>query len=375
MKLSKKLMAGVLTAIIMSSVFAGCANQKADEAAQTRETTTAVEETTAETATPASAKTVELEYWYGLGGKLGETMKGLIENFNSSQTAYKVNGVAQGSYGETYQALQAAIASGSAPACFLTTSSQVNSLAKKNVLENVKPYVDKDSSFNLDDFVQAFLPPARVNDGLYGLPAYGTTQIMYYRKDIFEKKGISSDVLKSWESLEKAAAQLAEKNGGETSLYGWEPMWGSGNLIDAALSAGASILSEDGKPVASSQFMAIPAAAKEEQKQGAFEWMKFYTSGDNTSKWSMNTGYIPVRLSAQNTPEYNEYLNKNPPAKVPLTQAVHASPEFLDPTGGKILDALSKACDKVEIENVPAGKALKEAKEEAQKALDQALAK
>ena len=89
----------------------------------------------------------------------------------------------------------------------------------------------------------------------------------------------------------------------------------------------------------------------------------------------MNTGYIPVRLSAQEDPEYKDYLEKNPQAKVPLTQASHASPEFLDPTGGKITDALTKACDRVEIENVSAEKALKEAKAEAQKALDGVLGK
>ena len=382
-------------------------------------------------------------------------MKGLINDFNASQKAYAVTGIAQGSYDETYQALQAAIASGSAPACFLTTSPTVNALARKSVLENLKPYIDKDNGFNPADFVQAFLPPAQVNDGLFGIPAYGTTQIMYYRKDLFEKKGISPDVLKSWESLEKAAAQLTEKNGTEVSVYGWEPMWGVWNIIDAVLSAGGSILSEDGKtvtvddkiwidtweyfrrnihdgktmrihsggqgweywyktiddvmqdkaagytgssgdqgdldftkvaayeqpgwngqqgkPIAGSQFLAVPSVAKEEQKQGAFEWMKFFTNSKNTGKWSMSTGYIPVRLSAQEDADYKAYLDKNPQAKVPLTQAAHATAEFLDPTGGKITDALTKACDKVEIENVPVEKALKEAKEAAQKALDEAL--
>ncbi len=455
--LMKKLMAGVLSAVIMSTLLAGCGGQPAADTTDTQQTASTASGSASSESSAAPEKTLELEYWYGLGGKLGETMKALIDDFNSSQKAYAIKGVAQGSYDETYQALQAAIASGSAPACFLTTSPTVNALAQKSVLENVQPYADKDSSFNLPDFVQAFLPPAQVNNGLYGIPAYGTTQIMYYRKDIFEKKGISPDVLKSWESLEKASSQLTEKSGSETSVYGWEPMWGAGNIIDATLSAGGTVLSADGKtvtvddkiwvdtweyfrrnihdskamrihsggqgweywyktiddvmqgkaagyigssgdqgdldftkiaayeqpgwngglgkPVASSQFLAIPSAAKDEQKQGAFEWMKFFTNAKNTGKWSMSTGYIPARLSAQEDADYKAYLDKNPQAKVPLTQASHASAEFLDPTGGKIMDALSKACDKVEIENVPAAKALKEAKDAAQKALDEALKK
>ena len=41
-----------------------------------------------------------------------------------------------------------------------------------------------------------------------------------------------------------------------------------------------------------------------------------------------------------------------------------------NPTGGKILDALSIAADKVELENVPAQEALDEAQKTAQEALD-----
>ena len=33
------------------------------------------------------------------------------------------------------------------------------------------------------------------------------------------------------------------------AFYGWEPMWGYANLMDAAFSNGASIFSEDGKTV------------------------------------------------------------------------------------------------------------------------------
>lgn len=52
-------------------------------------------------------------------------------------------------------------------------------------------------------------------------------------------------------------------------------------------------------------------------------------------------------------------------------QASQASMPFIDPTGGKISDALTIAVDKVQIENIPAETALREAKAVAQAALDQ----
>lgn len=54
---------------------------------------------------------------------------------------------------------------------------------------------------------------------------------------------------------------------------------------------------------------------------------------------------------------------------------MHASPDPVDPTGGKIFDALAIAADKVEIENVPAADALNEAARTAQAALDEVMKK
>ncbi|MDO6451903.1 ABC transporter substrate-binding protein, partial [Oceanobacillus profundus] len=49
-----------------------------------------------------------------------------------------------------------------------------------------------------------------------------------------------------------------------------------------------------------------------------------------------------------------------------------AQMNFFDPTNGKIMDALAIAADQVQIENIPAEKALKQAAKRAQRALDRA---
>lgn len=84
----------------------------------------------------------------------------------------------------------------------------------------------------------------------------------------------------------------------------------------------------------------------------------------------MGTGYVAVRESTQEVEEFKSYAEENPQALVPLQQASHGTPALQDPTGGKILDALSIAADKVELENVPAQEALDEAQKTAQEALD-----
>lgn len=432
----------VLTMVI--SVMAGC-GIGSNSAANTGN----------ETKSKESEKPVEIEFWYGLGGKLGETVELFIKEFNRSQDEVVVTGVAQGNYEETFQKLQASIASGSAPAAVLLTHDTMNQLANKEILAPMDQFITEDKDFNPEDFISAFYNQGKINDKLYALPLYGTTQVMYYRKDLFEKAGVSPDALNSWETLAEAAEKLTVKDGENTKVYGWEPMWGSGNLIDAALSRGAKYVSEDGKtvmidspewvdtweffrkaihedktmtihhggqgweywyatiddvmqgraagytgssgdqgdldfsiiaahsqpgwngeapkPHASAQSISIPAGASPEEQEAAFKFAKFFTNAKMTAKWSMETGYIAVRKSAREEAEFKKFAEENPQILVPLQQAETATPPFIDPTGGKILDALSKAADRVEIEGIPAADALKEAKEEAQRALDQAL--
>ena len=400
-------------------------------------------------------ETVTIEFWYGLGGKLGEEVEKRISEFNSMQDEVKVVGVAQGNYDETVQKLQAGIAAKKVPAVVLLENGPMNTFAERGLLAPMNSFIEEDKEFNADDFVPAFYSQGTINEEQYALPLYGTTQVLYYRNDMLEEAGLTVEDLSTWESLAKSAEKMTQKNGDNVSVYGWMPMWGPGNLIDAALSNGGQYLSEDGTevlvdspewveawefirkaihedkimgihhggqgweywyktiddvmqgraagytgssgdqgdldfevvsaypqpgwenssaaPHASAQMAAIPALASEEQQDAAFKWLKFFTSSEKTAEWSVSTGYIPVRASAKDVEAYKEFAESNPQINIPLQQAQQATPPFVDPTGGKILDALNIAADRVEIEGMDAAEALKLAKEEAQMELDKTL--
>lgn len=398
---------------------------------------------------------VTVEFWYGLGGKLGEEVEKRISEFNEMQDDVKVVGVAQGNYDETVQKLQAGIAAKKVPGAVLLENDPMNTFAQRGLMAELNSFIKEDKDFNEEDFVEAFYGQGTIDDKQYALPLYGTTQVLYYRNDMLEEAGLTTEDLKTWESLAAAAEKMTKKEGNDVTVYGWMPMWGPGNLIDAALSNGAQYLSEDGTevmidspewveswefirkaihedkvmgihhggqgweywyktiddviqgraagytgssgdqgdldfsivsafpqpgwekhpaaPHASAQMAGIPALASEEQQKAAFKWLTFFTSSEKTAEWSVATGYIPVRKSAQEVPAYKEFASENPQINVPLQQAQQATPPFVDPTGGKILDALNIAADRVEIEGMPAAEALKMAKEEAQKELDKTL--
>ena len=92
--------------------------------------------------------------------------------------------------------------------------------------------------------------------------------------------------------------------------------------------------------------------SSDEEKEGVYEFMKYFTTPENQAKWSMGTGYVAVRESTQEVEEFKSYAEEKSSGTGSLQQASHGTPALQDPTGGKILDALSLQRNKVELENV-----------------------
>lgn len=400
---------------------------------------------------------IQIEFWYGLGGELGKVMESMIQKFNQSQDRIEVVGVQQSSYDETKKMVQAAIASGNVPATVLIDFETLVQFSGSKLVEPLDDEIEESKDFDKEDFFEALMKYCIDSEGqTVGLPVYATTQIMYYRKDVFEEAGIDPDeAFKSWQSLAEAAKKLTVVENGETVFYGWEPMYNENNLKDMAFTNGGSVLSEDGtkvtintpewveaweamrkwihedkimrihfggdgweywyktiddvmqgraagytgssgdqadldfskigahiqpgfnenspKPFADTLTCAVLAKASEEQKQAGFEWLQYLTSAESSTAISMKTGYIPVRKQVLENEEFKKYLEENPQAKVPIEQMKLSRNNFIDPTGGKIVQALADAADLVEIENVPAQEALDRAQKIAQRALDEYL--
>ena len=79
---------------------------------------------------------------------------------------------------------------------------------------------------------------------------------------------------------------------------GWElgvaPL--PGNKVNAANMAGTNIV----------------MFSQDTNKQlAAWEYLKFLTSTESTSKWAVSTGYLPVRQSAYESAEYKAYMEEN----------------------------------------------------------------
>ena len=98
---------------------------------------------------------------------------------------------------------------------------------------------------------------------------------------------------------------------------GWElgvaPL--PGNTANAANTAGTNI----------NMF-----STDENQQKATWEFMKFLTSTEATTKWAMETGYLPVRQSALDSDTYQEFMATDPTATACYAQsdAFFSSPTF-----------------------------------------------
>jgi sorbitol/mannitol transport system substrate-binding protein len=91
-------------------------------------------------------------------------------------------------------------------------------------------------AYDLDDVLQSVREGLSVDGKLYALPFYGETSIVYYRKDLFEKAGLTMPEEPSWDQMQEFAEKLHDPDNG---VYGLVlrglPGWGENMAVFATM--------------------------------------------------------------------------------------------------------------------------------------------
>lgn len=69
----------------------------------------------------------------------------------------------------------------------------------------------------------------------------------------------------------------------------------------------------------------IPASSPKAKQEAAWKFLKWLTDTKQTANWAMQTGYMPLRISAGNSPELKAYIAKNPAFQVAVDSMLYAS--------------------------------------------------
>jgi sorbitol/mannitol transport system substrate-binding protein len=90
--------------------------------------------------------------------------------------------------------------------------------SKKGWLHELDSYADKDAGYDKADLLPPIVKGLSGEDNkLYGLPFYGESSMLMYRKDLVEKEGVELPERPTWDQVASAAAKL---DGAEPGMKG-----------------------------------------------------------------------------------------------------------------------------------------------------------
>jgi len=118
--------------------------------------------------------------------------------------------------------------------------------------------------------------------------------------------------------------------------------------------------------------VAVFNTATEQEQQAAWEYIKYLTSTENTAYFAAQTGYIPVRKSAQKDPEFSKILAEKPIKQLSFDCMDKGFQGTRNIGGINALDELGKQLDLVFNGKKDIDQALKDAQKKGAKALEEA---
>jgi sn-glycerol 3-phosphate transport system substrate-binding protein len=162
-------------------------------------------------ATPAYA-VIELQWWHAMTGGNNEVVVKLANEFNASQTEYKVVPTYKGSYPDTMNAGIAAFRAGNAP--HIMQVFEVGTATMMAATGAVKPVhvlmKEAGEKFDPNAYLSGITGYYSTTKGeMLSFPFNSSSTVMWYNKDAFKKAGLDPNAPpKTWPDVFEAAKKL-----------------------------------------------------------------------------------------------------------------------------------------------------------------------
>lgn len=174
---------------------------------------------------PAHAVT-EIQWWHAMTGPLNDRINTITQNFNASQTDYKIVPVFKGNYDETMTAGVAAFRAGHAPA--ILQVAEVGTATMMYARGAIRPVADVMNAAGEPFSASAYIPAVAsyytaANGQMLSFPFNSSTTVMYYNADAFKKAGLDPEKPPvTWPELMADTKKLKEAGEGCAFTTDWQ---------------------------------------------------------------------------------------------------------------------------------------------------------
>jgi sn-glycerol 3-phosphate transport system substrate-binding protein len=185
------------------------------------------------TPVPAVAQpegSTKITFWYGLTGALGNVVRTMVNNYNSSQSKYYVEAIQQPDYDATITKFNTSLAGGDLPNVVQIYDIGTQRMIDTKRILPIQDFIDKEGLPVVDDLEPAVARYYTIGGKLYSMPFNSSAPVMYYDKNAFKEVGLDPEKkIWTYDEILDAAKKLTVKDasgnvtrsGAVFTLYSW----------------------------------------------------------------------------------------------------------------------------------------------------------
>ncbi len=169
----------LITAIATLLIITGCGTTPKEETSATA---------SAE-ATQATTQPVEILFWHSMSGRNQEKLTKIVDDFNASQTKYKVVAENQGKYDESTSKFFNMNGGTGSPAIIQIGEQNLQSMIDSGLVASITE-LNKEYKYDESQLLPQVMNFYTVDNTLYAMPFNASSPVLYYNVEALKKAGI-----------------------------------------------------------------------------------------------------------------------------------------------------------------------------------------
>ncbi|MBG9981782.1 ABC transporter substrate-binding protein [Aerococcaceae bacterium DSM 111020] len=154
---------------------------------------------------------VEITFWHAMNGPHQEAISNLVDEFNASQSEYKVVEQNQGDYQSLQQSIIASGVSRDLPTMAQLTASSVVDYKDQGLTIPLDEHLTQENGFTdelKDSIYSGFKTGVTLDDQMYAVPFSKSVRLMFVNQDLLDQ--VEADIPTTWAEVEELGTKLDE---------------------------------------------------------------------------------------------------------------------------------------------------------------------